>query len=152
MSKMTMVAAAFMLVALLAASAGTQEGAVQKPLFDRLGGLKGITVVVDDFIDRLVTNETLNKNPAINAGRKSSPPPYLKFQVSQLVCEAAGGPCTYTGKGMRESHAHLIIAGKEWEIMVSEFKKSLDRFKVPAGEQKELLEIVEKTRDDIVAK
>ena len=26
-------------------------------LYDRLGGLRGITVVVDDFIDRLVANE-----------------------------------------------------------------------------------------------
>lgn len=122
----------------------------QPALYDRLGGLKGITMVVDDFIDRLVSNRTLNKNPAIKAGRKSSPPPYLKFQVSQLVCEATGGPCKYTGKSMKESHAHLNISEKEWEVMAGEFKKSLAKFKVPAPEQQALFDIVGKTKGDIV--
>lgn len=124
----------------------------QKSLYDRLGGLKGITVVVDDFINRLVVNKTLNQNPAINAGRKSSPAPYLKFQVSQLVCEVSGGPCKYTGKTMKESHAHLNISEAEWEVMAQEFKKSLDKFRVPAAEQKELFDIVGKTKTDIVVR
>ncbi len=133
-------------------TARAQQSGVQKTLYERLGGLKGITMVTDDFINRLVTNKTLNQNPAVDAGRKSSPPPYLKFQVSQLVCEVSGGPCKYTGKSMKEAHAHLNISEKEWEIMTAEFKKSLDKFKVPAAEQKELFEIVEKTKADIVVK
>jgi hemoglobin len=123
-----------------------------KPLYERLGGLKGITVVVDDFIDHLVVDKTLNENPAIDAGRKRSPAPYLKFQVSQLVCEATSGPCKYTGKGMKESHVLLNISDKEWGIMAGEFKKSLDKFKVPATEQKELFDIVGKTKADIVTR
>jgi hemoglobin len=122
------------------------------PLYERLGGLKGITVVVDDFIDHLVVNKTLNKNPAIEAGRQRSPAPYLKFQVSQLVCAATGGPCKYTGRGMKESHVPLSISEKEWGIMAGEFKKSLDKFKVPAPEQKELFDIVGQTKVDIVTK
>lgn len=129
-----------------------QPAAAKSPLYERLGGLKGISVVVDDFIDRLVVNKTLNRNPAINAGRKSSPAPYLKFQVSQLVCEATGGPCKYAGKDMKSSHAHLNISEKEWQIMASEFKKSLDKFKVPAAEQSELFGIVGKTKADIVVR
>jgi hemoglobin len=123
-----------------------------EPLYDRLGGLRGITVVVDDFIDRLVTNNTLNRNPAINAGRSSSPPPYLKYQVSQLVCEVTGGPCKYTGKAMKDAHVHLNISEKEWGVMADEFKKSLDKFNVPAGEQQELFDIVGKTKADIVVR
>jgi hemoglobin len=121
------------------------------PLYERLGGLKGITAVVDDFIDRLVVYKTLNRNPEIDAGRKRSPPPYLKYQVSAMVCEATGGPCKYTGKGMKEAHAHMNITEKEWDVMVSEFKKSLAKFKVPAKERQELLEIVGETKPDIVA-
>lgn len=136
----------------LAASLSAQAADAPKPLYERLGGLKGITVVVDDFIDHLVVNKTLNKNPAINAGRKSSPAPYLKFQVSQMVCEAAAGPCKYTGMAMKESHTHLKISAKEWDVMAGEFKRSLDKFKVPAGEQKELFDIVGKTRGDIVTR
>jgi hemoglobin len=145
------VSVALALGALLTPPAAAQQAASPKPsLYERLGGLKGISVVVDDFIDRLVTNKTLNKNPAINAGRKASPAPYLKVQVSQLVCEATGGPCKYTGKDMKSAHAHLNISEKEWDIMAEEFKKSLNKFKVPADEQKELFEIVGKTKGDIV--
>jgi hemoglobin len=150
--KIAVVTMAFVLGASVVPAALAQQPGAQKSLYDRLGGLKGITVVVDDFINRLVSNKTLNKNPAIDAGRKSSPAPYLKFQVSQLVCEASGGPCKYTGKPMKESHGHLNISEKEWEIMAGEFKKSLNKFKVPAAEQKELFDIVGKTKADIVVR
>lgn len=149
---MALPAVVFTLSAYFAPGVSAQQPDVQQSLYDRLGGLKGITVVVDDFINRLVVNKTLNKNPAIAAGRKNSPAPYLKFQVSQLVCEVSGGPCKYAGKTMKESHAHLNISEKEWDVMAREFKKSLDKFKVPAAEQKELFDIVGKTKADIVVR
>ena len=136
-----------------ATSVAQQSAATTKPpLYERLGGLKGISLVVDDFIDRLVANKTLNKNPAIDAGRKASPAPYLKVQVSQLVCEATGGPCRYAGKDMKSSHVRLNISEAEWDVMAGEFKKSLNKFNVPAAEQNELFEIVGKTKPDIVVR
>ena len=149
--KIAIASMAFVIATTIAPIATAQQAGT-KPLYERLGGLKGITVVVDDFINRLVANKTLNKNPAINAGRKSSPAPYLKFQVSQLICELAGGPCKYTGQAMKESHAHLNISEKEWGVMAKEFQKSLDKFKVPAAEQKELFDMVGKTKADIVVR
>lgn len=151
-SRMALLAVAFTLGASFAPAVSAQQPEAQASLYDRLGGLKGITVVVDDFINRLVSNRTLNKNPAINAGRKSSPAPYLKFQVSQLVCEASGGPCKYTGKTMKESHVHLNISEQEWGVMAKEFKRTLNKFKVPEAEQKELFDIVGKTKADIVTR
>ncbi len=147
-----LLAMSFALCASYGPAVSAQQAGAQPSLYDRLGGLKGITVVVDDFIDRLVANKTLNRNPAIAAGRKSSPPPYLKFQVAQLVCQVSGGPCQYTGKPMKESHAHLNISEKEWNVMAAEFQKSLNKFKVPAAEQKELFDIVGKTKADIVVR
>jgi hemoglobin len=46
-----------------------QSGAQQKQqsLYDRLGGLTPISVVVSDFIDALVPDAVLNANPAIDA-------------------------------------------------------------------------------------
>lgn len=148
--KLSVIRLLLVATASVAPAALAQPSAVQPSLYDRLGGLKGITVVVDDFVDRLVANETLNKNPAIDAGRKSSPAPYLKFQVSQMVCEVTGGPCKYTGKGMKETHSNLNITEQEWGVMAAEFQKSLDKFKVPATEQKELFDIVGTTKADIV--
>jgi hemoglobin len=148
--RMSLLSVALALGTSVAPVASAQQTDAQKSLYDRLGGLKGITVVVDDFINRLVVNEELNQNPAIDAGRKRSPAPYLKFQVSQMVCGVTGGPCKYTGKAMAESHVHLNISEKEWSVMATEFKKSLDEFRVPAAEQKELFDIVGTTKADIV--
>lgn len=124
--------------------------AQEKSLYERLGGVKPISLVVNDFIDRLVSNDILNANPMIKAGRDHSPDAYLKFQVTNLVCQVTGGPCVYTGLAMKDSHKHLNITASEWQIMLDEFKITLDKFAVPEQEQKELFEIVESTRKDIV--
>jgi hemoglobin len=124
--------------------------AQEKSLYERLGGVKPISLVVDDFINRLVANDILNANPMIKAGREHSPDAYLKFQVTNMVCQATGGPCVYTGLGMKEAHTHLNITENEWQVMRDEFKKTLDKFQVPEKEQKELFDIVESTKKDIV--
>ena len=51
---------------------------------------------------------------------------------------------------MKESHQHLNITEKEWQAMEADFKKVLDKFKVPEQEQKELFAIVATTKKDIV--
>jgi hemoglobin len=131
----------------------TQTATAQVPqpsLYQRLGGSYSIATVVDDFIERLLVNATLNANPAINEARTRVPKAGLKFHVTALVCEVSGGPCKYAGRTMKESHRHLNISQVEWDAMVADFKASLDRFKVPQREQQELIAIVGSTRNDIV--
>lgn len=133
-----------------AAFAETPTEETQPPLFERLGGLAPISVVVSDFIDALVPDPVLNANPAIDAARQRVPAPYLKFQVTALVCQATGGPCQYPGRAMKDSHAHLNITASEWDRMVTIFKQILARHQVPATETQELLDIVGSTKADIV--
>ncbi|MBI2993281.1 MAG: group 1 truncated hemoglobin [Gammaproteobacteria bacterium] len=129
-----------------------QNGAEQQQqsLYDRLGGLAPISVVVSDFIDALVPDAVLNANPAIDAARKQVPAPYLKYHVTAMVCQATGGPCQYHGRGMKESHAHLNTTEREWDRMVILFKEVLAKHKVPAKETQELLDIIGSTKADIV--
>ncbi len=124
--------------------------APQKSLYDRLGGVYSIATVVDDFIERLLVNSTLNANPAINEARARVAKAGLKFQVTALVCEVTGGPCKYTGRSMKESHARLNITEGQWQAMVADFRRTLAAFKVPQKEQEELLTIVGSTKGDIV--
>jgi hemoglobin len=133
-------------------TAVAQNGAMQKQqsLYDRLGGLMPISVVVNDFIDVLVPDSLLNENPAIDAARKRVPAPYLKYHVTAMVCQATGGPCQYHGRGMKESHSHLNITEREWDRMVVLFKEVLAKHEVPAKETQELLEVVGSTKADIV--
>jgi hemoglobin len=131
------------------AQSGGKEA--QKSLYDRLGGLAPISVVVSDFIDAMVPDPELNKNPDIAAARQRVPAAYLKYHVTAMVCQATGGPCTYEGRAMAESHAHLNITEKEWDRMVTIFKGVLAKYNVPEKETGELLEILGSTKADIVA-
>lgn len=122
----------------------------EKPLYDRLGGVYSIATVVNDFIERLLVDDTLNANAAIKEARTRVPKAGLKFHVTALVCEVTGGPCKYTGRTMKESHAKLNITDAQWDAMVADFRKTLDKFKVPQKEQQELITIVDSTKPDIV--
>jgi hemoglobin len=144
-------AAAALLSLVLVGAASAEEKAAGPSLYERLGGVGPISVVVDEFIDRLAADKVLNANPAIKAARARVPKSYLKFHVTTLVCQVTGGPCKYTGRGMKESHAHLNITEKEWAQMASVFKSVLDKYKVPGKEQEELFAVVGTTKGDIVA-
>lgn len=132
------------------AMAQSDEGKTQESLYQRLGGLVPISVVVDDFIDTMIPDPFLNRNPAIDEARQRVPAPYLKYQVTAMVCQETGGPCQYTGRSMQASHAHLNITAEEWDRMIVIFKEVLARHQVPEAEQEDLLEIINSTRDDIV--
>src|SRR5262249_25904456 len=109
-------------VGVLAHGAGhAGEKAGEKVLYDRLGGGGPSSIVVREFLERLTVDKVLNANPAIKAARARVPKSYLKFHVTTLVCQATGGPCKYTGRAMKESHAHLHITEKEWTEMASVF-------------------------------
>jgi hemoglobin len=139
------------IVIMVGVATRTMTAQVKQPsLYERLGGAYSIATVVDDFIERLLVNGTLNANPAINEARKRVPKAGLKFHVTTLVCEVSGGPCKYTGRAMKESHQHLNITQAEWDAMVADFKATLDKFKVPQREQQELITIVGSTKNDIV--
>lgn len=146
------------LAAVLTVAVGTgtllhaqEQAPPAKPsLYDRLGGLYPISAVVDDFIDRVYVNATLNANPNIAKARSELRKPGLKVHLATQVCMATGGPCKYTGKGMKEAHADFHITQGEWDALLVDFQDSLDKFKVPGAEQEELIAIVESTKPDIV--
>ncbi len=129
---------------------GHAQEEAEPSLYDRLGGVYSIATVVDDFIDRLLVNDTLNANPAIEEARGQVPKAGLKFRLTAQVCQATGGPEKYNGRSMKDSHAHLNITETEWQAMSADFKKTLDKFEVPEREQGELFAIIESTKPDIV--
>ncbi len=126
------------------------EETAEPSLYDRLGGAHPIASVVDDLIDRVAANDALNANPAVDEARKRVPTPGLKFHLTAMVCQAAGGPQQYTGRSMKETHQFLNITEEEWEIFLVDMKATLDKFQVPEKEQNELFAIVESTKADIV--
>lgn len=123
---------------------------VEPSLYERLGGVYAIAVVVDDFVDRLMVDPRINANARVDEAHHRVPPAGFKYLVTEQVCWASGGPQKYTGRSMRDSHAHLAITPGEWEAFLDDLRQTLDKFGVPKQERKELFAIVESTRGDIV--
>ena len=64
----------------------------ERTLYERLGGVDAIALVVDRFSDQIVTNPKLNVNPALKEYNEKGNLPRLKFMRTLWLCAAAGGP------------------------------------------------------------
>src|SRR3954466_14524929 len=119
-------------------------------LYDRLGGVYNIAPVIDDLIDRVMTDPRLNANPRVDEAHHRVSAAGFKYFVIELACQAAGGPQQYSGRPMGDAHRHLMITPGEWLAFMDDLQQALDRFGVPQPEQDELKAIVESTREAIV--
>lgn len=127
-----------------------KAGAAEKTLFERLGGLATITAAVDDFLPRLTGDAVVTGNAQVKERLAKADAAALRQHLIDQICAAAGGPCTYKGRGMKESHTGLKITEAEWAAGAAHFAATLDKFQVPAKERGELLAIVGATKSEIV--
>ena len=123
----------------------------EQSLYDRLGGVFSISAVIDHFSNAVVKNDTSGQgsnNPALrewhtqDLGRL----PGLKFLRTLWVCDVAGGPYKFTATkpgatllGLEEAHRELHITSDEFDAVAAELGRSLDFFKVPEREKREVL-------------
>ncbi len=120
-------------------------------LYDRLGGVFAIAAVVDHFSDAIVRNPIVgarSPNPVLREWhtRQLERLPGLKFMRTLWVCDVAGGPVTYHGTrpghdtlALEEAHRRLRITPAEFDEVAAELSRTLDQFRVPAGEKEEVL-------------
>jgi hemoglobin len=128
-----------------------EDPAPEKPsLYDRLGGVYNIAPVVDDLIDRVMVDPRLNANPRVDEAHHRVSAAGFKYFVTEMLCQAAGGPQHYSGRTMGDSHRHLMITHDEWQAFMDDVQQTLDKFGVPQPEQDEVKSIVESTREAIV--
>jgi hemoglobin len=113
-------------------------------LYERLGGKNAIAAVVDDFVARCA------KDGRINPKFAKSDIPRLKKMLIDQVCEATGGPCTYAGRDMKETHAGMGVTSGEFDALVQDLVASLDQFDVSKGDQNELLGLLGPMKSYIV--
>ena len=137
--------------------------AAQKSLYERLGGIFAIAGVVDHFSDAIVKNPVVgqnSKNPALrewhtkNLGRL----PGLKFMRTLWVAEVTGGPYKFVATkpgqkhlGLEAAHRDLKISPAEFDEVAAELGRSLDHFKVPAREKKEVLDAFAAHKGEVTA-
>lgn len=149
MKRSTMLLAILALAGVLQAAAplAAHHQDAQPSLYKRLGGYDAIAAVVDDFIGRLATDPQLGR---FFVGHSTDSLRRIRQLVVDQICEAAGGPCYYTGRTMKESHAGMKLSSAEWDKGVQHLNATLDKFKVGATERQELLGAVGSLKGDIV--
>jgi hypothetical protein len=69
--------------------------------------------VIDDFIDRIMHDDQLNKDPAVNEAHHRVSPAGFKYLVTEMVCWAAVRPQQCSGRPMGDAHRHLGITEDE---------------------------------------
>src|SRR5207253_4658785 len=119
----------------------------KKTLYERLGGYNAIAAVVDDFIGKLIADKQFER---FFVGHSTDSKKRIRQHILDQFCAAAGGPCIYTGRTMKDSHAGLGITEAEWDAAARHLVASLDKFKVGEQEKKDLLAFVSTLKGDIV--
>jgi hemoglobin len=117
-------------------------------LYRRLGGHTAIEKVVDDFVDAVVADDKIR--PQHKKHFKEGDVVALKRKLVDQVGEATGGPERYTGKNMKDAHRGLGITDVDFDALVGDLVKALDKNNVPAKEQDELKALLAPMRRDVV--
>ena len=124
---------------------------MDQTLYERLGGKKAITAVVNEFVGRVAADNRINaffKDTAADPKRLAS----FKKKLSDQICQASGGPCKYMGKDMKSAHAGMGISGADFGALVEDLVAALDKFKVGDREKNDLLGALGPMQGDIVTK
>jgi hemoglobin len=124
----------------------TKSTMADKPLYERLGGKPAITAVVEDFVGRVAADGRINGKFA------NTDIPRLKTLLVEQICQATRGPCTYTGRSMKATHAGMGVSGADFDALVGNLVATLNQFKVPEREKNELLGALGPMKKDIVEK
>ncbi len=146
---MSRVLAFAIVVTLLPVAAGAQ--AKQKSLYERLGGKAAITAVVDEFVGRVAADNRINHFFAATASNPAQLAAFKGKLVDQ-ICQAAGGPCKYTGKDMKTAHQGMGITAADFNALVEDLVGALDKLKVGAAEKNQLLGVLGPMQSQIVEK
>lgn len=113
----------------------------QAILFERLGGTKGISIIVDDVV------EAHMNNPAIKARfvpYKEQPErlAVIKQHTIDFFSAGSGGPVTYSGRDMPTTHKGMNISPAEYMHVVDDILLVLDKHKIDEGSKKDVLAIL----------
>ena len=132
--------------------AGCQSNAPE-PLYNRLGGEVMISAIVEDFVGRAASDPRVNfTRKGTNAEWIATPDNInvLKGHLIEYFEAASGGGQAYHGKDLESVHANMGITNAEFDAIVDDLGKSLEKYDEPPRETSELIALVEGTRKDIV--
>lgn len=139
--------AGLLLLAAPAVGDGTPAG--QPALYQRLGGYDAIRAVVEDVVAQIAADDKLGR---FWAHRGDDGIAREKQLIVDFIVAKAGGPLYYRGRDMKLSHEGMRIDEQDWKILIAALEHTLQSFKVPDAERREVLAFFDGTKQDIVEK
>ena len=124
---------------------GTNRAATKSSLYERLGGMPGITALIIEFGGRTRSDPRI-KDRFFNTDAEN-----LRRLVIEFFCVTTGGPCQYSGRDMESSHARMDLVEEEVDAFIEDLGGALDKLKVPDQDKAELLGLMEPLKPEMVA-
>jgi hemoglobin len=113
-----------------------QLSTADRSLYERLGGYETIERFVDIGVDRVLVN------PRIAFHFEDTDVPNLKFQLTEQICQLAGGPCVYEGLDMESAHMGQNITSADFNALVEDFQLAMRATGVPYGLENQVLALL----------
>lgn len=113
-------------------------------LFEQLGGAARLRGAVNEFVLLIQADDRINFTFADTDLTK------FKQLLYDQLCALANGPCKYTGRDMRTSHAKLNITDAQFNALAEDLYAALDRVHVPYRLQNKLVALLAPMERDIV--
>lgn len=108
-------------------------GAEPPALYDALGERTGIARIVEDLLYVIVEDDRINDT------FKGVDITQFHRNLTDQLCQISGGPCTYTGRTMRESHESLHITDTQFNALAEDLILAMEKNNVPVATQNRLL-------------
>ncbi|MDO9482901.1 MAG: group 1 truncated hemoglobin [Hydrogenophaga sp.] len=113
-------------------------------LYQALGEQAGIRALMDDFVVRL------KADPRIGEQFKDTEGDHLARQLTDQVCQLAGGPCVYKGPDMKEAHANMDVTRSHFNALVEVLQTSMNARGMAFTRQNQLLALLAPMHRDVV--
>ena len=102
-------------------------------MFEQFGGKAGLARLMDDFMDNLLADP---RTKPFFADRDED---RIKLLLAEQFCALLDGPCTYNGRDMKTTHADLAIHEENFNALVEDLQRAMDKNGIAFSAQNKLL-------------
>ena len=113
--------------------------------YAQFGGQAGLEALVEDLLARSLEDPRIQRHfVAVDLVN-------LHARLVEQFCAELGGPCTYGGRSMAESHAALGVTEADFNALVEHLQAAMQAGGVPRAAQNRLLARLAPMHADIVS-
>jgi len=116
-------------------------------LYVRVGSSRGIATFARDLFGRAIAHSTLGR---FWKGRSTYGVLREERLLVAYLSSVLGGPTRYAGRPMKEAHRGLGITAGDWDVFRAILRDTLEALRVPDRERREIVDIAESLRADVV--